>query len=209
MTPTIRLYGISSSRALRCQWTLREIGLEYEHIPIDDHSGATSRPDYLAINPNGKVPCLVDGDLRLFESLAINLYLARRYGRELWPQTLGAEGQVYQWSFWALNEVENALMEFLYGRARADDVAMRTAISALAQPLGVLDDELRQRDYLIEGRFTIADLNTAASFSAGAFFDYDFSAWPNVHSWLQSCYGRAAANIPGSSLQRFREMLAI
>ena len=78
----ITLYGISASRAIRSIWAAEEIGLEYTHVPT--HFGRDAKhPDYLAINPNGRIPTLVDGDLVLFESMAINTYLARKYGKRV------------------------------------------------------------------------------------------------------------------------------
>lgn len=208
-SPRLRLYGVSSSRASRCQWALGELAVDYELIPVDDHSGETRSQAFLAINPNGKVPCLLDGELRIFESLAINLYLARKFDRGLWPGSLEAEGLAYQWSFWVLNEIENLLMEYLHARARRDDRAMHAVMSALEHPMRVLETELDDGDFLLENRFTIADLNAAANFSAAAFFDYDFSAWPVARAWLQRCYARPAADVAGSSLQRFRLILGV
>ena len=81
---TVKLYGTSKSRALRSIWAIEETGIEYEHIPTS-FAGDSKKPEYLAINPNGRVPSLVDGDLVLFESMAINLYLAKKYGGALYP----------------------------------------------------------------------------------------------------------------------------
>ena len=74
----IKLYGVPLSRAFRSLWALEEIGVEYENVPVNFVDDA-KKPQYLAINPNGRIPALVDGDLTLFESMAINLYLARKY----------------------------------------------------------------------------------------------------------------------------------
>ena len=84
-----RLYGLAASRAFRSVWAMEEVGVEYEHVPT--HFGAEAKtPEYLAVNPNGRVPALVDGDLVLFESMAINLYLAERYGEGLCPDSAEA-----------------------------------------------------------------------------------------------------------------------
>ena len=72
----ITLYGISMSRAGRCVWALEEIGLDYEQVPIHFNDGGARTPEYLAINPNARIPSLIDGDLVLYESMAINHYLA-------------------------------------------------------------------------------------------------------------------------------------
>lgn len=207
--PHLRLYGIASSRASRCQWVLNEIGLECEIVPVNDRTGETRTSEFLKINPNGKVPCLFDGELRIVESMAINLYLARRYGGDLWPRTFEGEAAAFQWTLWSVNEIENRLMEYLYARTRGDEDAMRKALRVLAGPLRVLDDEFAHRDYLAEDRFTIADLNAASNFAAGAFFGYNFSDYPRVFAWLKRCYARPACRIEGSTLMRFIALLGI
>ena len=75
---TIKLYGISGSRALRSIWAAEETGVDYEQVTPNFGKDAKT-DDYLAINPNGRIPALVDGDLLLCESMAINLYLAKNY----------------------------------------------------------------------------------------------------------------------------------
>ena len=88
-----KLFGISGSRALRAIWGIEETGIDYEHVPVS--FGADSKAaDYLAVNPNGRIPALIDGDLQLFESMAINLYLARRYGGALYPGNRSEERRV-------------------------------------------------------------------------------------------------------------------
>ncbi len=79
-TGKITVYGAAPSRTYRCLWLLEELGLECERELIRSDDDAAKRSAYLELNPNGRVPCLVDGDPVLFESLAINLYLMRRYG---------------------------------------------------------------------------------------------------------------------------------
>ena len=113
----IKLYGQTRSRANRCLWALEEIGVPYELVPIDTNKGENDKPEFLAINPNGRIPALVDGDLKLFESMAINLYLARKYGKDLWPSTEAGEAHALQWSFWGTAEVEPFLITLLYSRS--------------------------------------------------------------------------------------------
>ena len=205
----IVLYGIAHSRASRCQWVLREIGLDFEAVPVNDRTGETRTAEFLAINPNGKVPVLFDGEYRIVESLAINLYLARRYDGGLWPRTAEGEGDAFQWTLWGLNEVENRVMTYLYARARGDGAAMAGALESLGGPLAVLDAVLADRDYLTEDRFTVADLNAAANFSGAAFFGYDYPGFSRVQGWLRRCFARPAARVPGSTLERFGAVLGV
>lgn len=87
-------------------WMLEELGLEYERIPTDHRAGEHHAPAYAALNPNLRVPTLVDGDLVLWESIAINLYLAGRYDGGLWPRGEAGRGVAYQWSLWGVTELE-------------------------------------------------------------------------------------------------------
>ena len=89
----ITVHGVAPSRTYRCLWLLEELGLEYERELVHWDDEGEKRSAYLELNPNGRVPCLVDGDLVLFESLAINLYLIRRYGGSLAPNSIEDEGR--------------------------------------------------------------------------------------------------------------------
>ena len=107
-----KLFGISSSRAIRAIWGIEETGIDYEHVPVS--YGADSKgSDYLSVNPNGRIPALIDGDLHLFESMAINLYLAKRYGGALYPSTPEDEARALQWSVWAISEIEPLQMQIV------------------------------------------------------------------------------------------------
>ena len=89
-----RLFGISGSRALRALWGIEEVGIDFEQVPVN--YGADSKaPGYLAVNPNGRIPALIDGELQLFESMAINLYLANRYGGALYPTDAADEARCH------------------------------------------------------------------------------------------------------------------
>ena len=108
----IKVYGISGSRAIRALWGVEETGVDYEHVPTHFRGDAQSE-DYLAVNPNGRIPALVDGELVLFESMAINLYLARTYGGDLYPTDPADEARAQQWSVWAISEIEPLQMQIV------------------------------------------------------------------------------------------------
>lgn len=195
----ITLYGITQSRAFRPLWLLEELGLDYEHVPLDFHGEALDEPDYRALNPNGRVPTLVDGDLVLWESMAINLYLARRYAGDsgLWPDTVEGEALTWQWSFWVMTEVESALLSVLMharvlpaGKRDPEKVSRCTGI--LRAPFGVLDRALADRDWLVADRFSVADLNVAAVLSWSKPARLSLKPWPHVDRWLSACLDRPA-----------------
>ena len=114
----LKIYGVARSRAFRTLWMAKELGLDYEHIKVDFATGETRRPEHLALNPNGHVPVIDDDGFILWESMAINLYLAKKYGRDgLYPSRLEDEARAWQWSFWGMTEVERPVLTALFNRA--------------------------------------------------------------------------------------------
>ena len=146
----ITLYGHPFSRAHRVLWMLKELDLPFEHVPTGFQDGGTRTPAFRAINPNGRVPALVDDGQAYFESLAINLYLASRYGGPLAPAGGTEPALATQWSLWATTEIERTLLFaaanlLLFPEAdrRADQAAI--AIEKLARPFGVLNYMIVER----------------------------------------------------------------
>ncbi|MDJ0739921.1 MAG: glutathione S-transferase family protein [Gammaproteobacteria bacterium] len=195
----LKLYGITQSRAFRPRWLLEELGLDYEQVPLDFHGDDLDSAAYRALNPNGRIPTLVDGDLVLWESMAINLYLAKRYGVDagLWPDDIRGEALALQWSFWVMTEVEHALLTVLmHGRVlppeERDAERLGRNRDALAKPLGVLDGALHGRDFLAANRFTVADLNVAAVLSWCKPARVALDEFPRLGAWLAGCLARPA-----------------
>jgi glutathione S-transferase len=192
----IKLYGIPRSRTMRSLWMLEEVGVPYENVRVS-FVNETRTPAYLKVNPNGHIPTLQDGDLVLFESMAINLYLARKYDKGLWPKSVVDEGRAYQWSLWAMTELEEPVLTALMHRMflpkdqrdakKADDAAER-----FKQPLGVLDGALAGREYLVGNAFGVADLNVASVLAWASLGGLDTSAARNVSGWLGRCTARPA-----------------
>ncbi len=198
----IKIYGIAGSRARRSLWAIEEVGVEYEHVQtsfMDDSKTA----EYLSINPNGRVPALLDGDLALFESMAINLYLANKYGGDLYPRTKEDEARAIQWSFWGITELEPHLIQMVMHKmflpeAERSPQAIEAAEQALERPLPVLDAALAEHPYLLGDSFTIADLNVAGVLSTALFAGYDYSKHANVQRWAEACLSREAFVRTGS-----------
>src|SRR3989442_14149767 len=112
----ITVYGVPGSRARRTLWMLEELGVPYEHVKTNFATGDTRVPDYLKINPNGHIPALRDGEVTLWESMAINLYLARKYDKGFWPKSIADEGHAFKWSVWAMTEAEDPIITALVHR---------------------------------------------------------------------------------------------
>ena len=190
----IELHGIPGSRALRSIWAIEEVGVAHKLVPTS-FIGDSKKPDYLKINPNGRIPALVDGDVTLFESMAINLYLARTYGGDLYPRNPGDQARAEQWSFWGMTELEPHLMQMVLHKVMLpEDQRSPDAVAAaerdIERPLRVLDAQLAERPYLLGDAFSIADLNVASVLSMSAFVGYDASAFANVSRWLGECLSR-------------------
>jgi len=199
----IKLYGTVMSRAGRPAWALQELGLKYEHVPIS-FQGDTRKPEYLKINPNGHIPSLDDNALIVWESMAINLYLAEKYGKApFWPATVEGHAGAYQWSFFGMTELEPHLIAILMNKLflpaeQRSEAAVKNATTALAAPLKVLDDRLKSQEYLLGKDFTIADLNVASVLTLSTFVGFDLSGTPAVQKWFQKCVSRPSQQKVGS-----------
>lgn len=204
----VTLYGVTRSRASRNIWLMNELGQPYEQVPViqanrlanpeaPDAPLNTRSPSFLAVNPNGHIPSMKDGDLVLNESLAINLYLAKKFGGPLAPASLAEEGEVAMWTLWAATEAEPHAIQILYhrlmkqGDERKPELA-DAAVVALRQPFQVLNDALAANGHLVGGRFTVADINVAEVIRYASPAPELFEAAPHVKAWLAACQARPA-----------------
>lgn len=187
-----------------------ELGLEFDNEPVN-HIGESIRSDgYRVLNPNSRVPTLTDGDFTIWESMAINLYLGKKYGDDIYPESLEGEAQVWQWSFWAVTRVEVPLLTLLIGTRecapesemgryflkhipRWDAGELTRCRKVLQAPFRVLNETLTTKAYLLGERFTVADLNVACIFSRlGGNAGMDFSSLAYLGEWLRRCWSREA-----------------
>ena len=193
----LRIYGIARTRAFRALWIAEELGLDYEHLPIEIGDAGARSPQFLAINPNGRLPFIDDDGFVLYESLAITLYLAKKHSAgKLYPGSLEAEAKAWQWSFWAIAEVDRGVNIWSLHAVRLPpaerDAAKRDeALKVVAAPFRVLDAAVGKQRYLLGDDFTVADLNVAAVISRA--IDMDLGAVPNLRAWLTRCLDRPAA----------------
>ena len=196
---SLKVYGVARSRAFRALWMTAELGLDYNHVKIDFVHGGTRTPEYLAVNPNGHIPAIDDDGFILWESMAINLYLAKKYSPGgLYPDRPEAEARAWQWSFWGMTEVEPPSRTALVNRVgypgrERDPAAADAAERALAAPLKVLDGIVGTGRYLLGDHFSVADLNVASILTWARQARVDLSAVPNTAAWLRTCHDRPAA----------------
>jgi len=193
----LQLYGNPRSRAMRCLWMLEEVGQPYQLVDKTLRADDLRSPDYLRLNPNARIPTLVDGDVVLWESMAINLYLAQKYQGAMHSADAAVLGQAAQWSFWAMLEIEMLLLHLLEHRillaetARDISTVERNEL-LLKKPLGILNGALAGRAHLAGDSFTVADLNVASILAWGKMVRLDLSAWPDLKRWLDACLARPA-----------------
>ena len=193
----IKIYGSPKSSSGRCFWTLEEVGQSYEAKPINFKEKEHKSEDYLKINPNGKVPALEDGDYTIWESMAINMYLAEAYKPELMGKNLKERGRVYQWSIWAITDLQTPLIDifiqlvFVPEQRRSMEIIDK-AQAKLPALLSIIDEALESSKYLAGDEFTLADLNTASTVMICEAIKYDLSEYKKLMTWKSSISERAA-----------------
>jgi glutathione S-transferase len=193
---TITLYGVAASRAFRCIWMLKELGVAYEHNPIHYTDPALKAPPFTDMNPNGRIPILQVDDFAMFESLAINQYLAEKFGGTMAGANAEERAAIAQWTMWAATSVETDLGNWAYHTMflpeaeRKPEVA-KQALENVQKPLSILDGVLAKRGWLVGDRFTVADLNVAAVCYRA--LGLDMPDKPHFKAWLAKCWSRPAA----------------
>jgi glutathione S-transferase len=193
----VKIYGIARTRAFRPLWMAMELGIEYQHIPVEIGDAGARQPEFLAINPNGRLPVIDDNGFVLFESLAITMYLAKKHGLgRFYPTDPRDEARCWQWALWAVTEVDRGVNIWSLHAMRLppgeQDAAKREeALKVLVAPFKVLDDAVSRQPYLLGETFTVADLNVAAVISRSV--DMDLSARPHLKAWLLRCLDRPEA----------------
>ncbi len=200
----LTIYGVYRSRASRNIWLAEELGIPFRQVPVIQHYRSvpagmlhTQSPEFLKINPSGLIPSIDDDGLVLHESLAINLYLARKHGGPLAGANVAEEGQIAMWSLWAATGVEPHAINILYHRlgnphGAKDPKIADAAVEALKCPFAVLDKALAKSGWLVGDRFTVADLNAAEIVRYGQAAPELFETAPRVKAWLAACQARPA-----------------
>ena len=203
----LTIYGIARTRTARVLWMAEELGLSYRHEKIAPAGGGTRSPEFLAINPMGRVPAIDDDGLILWESLAINLHLARRHGAAsgIGPKDLAEDALMGQWTLWAATEAEPDAHEVVVQTVnlppeQRSREARDAALARLERPLKALDGALaRGGGHLVGGRFTVADLNCACIAFYLRAAEGALAPYPAVEAWYAAATGRPA----------FRRMIAL
>ena len=161
----LTVYGCANTRSSRVLWALEEAGAEYEYVAVDLRAGAGWKPEYLALNPGGKVPTLVDGELVLTESAAICTYIGDRFPASRLTPPVGSPERAHydQWCYFVLSELEQPLWTmakhlFALPERRRVPAVLDTARWEFAMAAKVLAAGLGQREFIVGDHFTAADI---------------------------------------------------
>jgi glutathione S-transferase len=193
-------FSRTSGNSSRSVFALYESGADWTPRVVDPPAGETRRPEYLALNPMGKVPALADGALLIWESNAINWYVAEKVPQaRLLPPSIGGRAAVHRWLFFQAGHISPACFPILrtlpaiqaFWRVRPDPAAVEAGRKELGRYLPVLEAALVGRDWL-EGDFSLADIAYAPHFMLVAQAGFDFTQYPTVRAWLDRLFARVA-----------------
>ena len=194
----LKFYYSLAPNPMKVALFLDEAGLPYEAVPVDTRKGEQHSPNFRAINPNDKVPVIVDGDATVFDSNAILLYLAEKTGQFLPANTLKARGELYSWLMFVATGVgpfSGQAVHFKHFAPEKVDYAHKRYQYEAARHYGVLDARLADRRYLLGDVYTIVDM-AAWGWARMVPFILGDDAWgkfPNLKRWFDEISARPAA----------------
>lgn len=187
----IKVYGSVYSRASMVMCVLETLGLEYEYVPYLPKGKEIKQDEYLALNPAGKVPTLIDGDLVLWETQAILIYLVDKYGNgTLWSETPEGRADITRWSLFVSNQLELfALDLFIQNKFVPEDLRDEAIIlraqAELDKHLPLLNNQLEGREFVAGDNLSVADIHGATILSWAKLVGYNFKQFPNVDAWIK------------------------
>jgi glutathione S-transferase len=193
-------YYTPMSSATRIHWALEELGVPYEKIKLDLAAGDQKKPEYLALNPNGKIPLLVADGTPIFESLAILLYLGETYGvdKGLFPAPGPARAEAFKWMAWANVTMAEAIGRIIrnttdrFPEEHRNAKAGEAAKHELLELWKIVDRAMEGKSYLVGDHFTLVDLGVGGFVMISSRFGVDLSSLKNVQRWTGPFMSRPA-----------------
>jgi glutathione S-transferase len=197
----MKLYGFPPTRSVRVLWTLRELDVDFEFVNVDPSRGELRRPEFLAVNPAGKLPVLVDGDFVLTESVAIVLYLAEKYPEKgLLPAGLRARAEVNRWLLFCATELEQPLWRItrhrlLYPPEKRLAAEIPIARQDFLDMAAVLERHMEGRQFLVGDKATVADFVAAYTLDMASVMDELelLGGLPRLRAFMERMYERPKA----------------
>ena len=200
---TIQLYSWPRSSGTRIAWALEELNIPYQYVEVDREKQEHRLPGYLAVNPHGKVPALIDGEQTYFESAAILLHLGDRYGiaTQLWPEASDpTHADALCWTVWATTELGNYMMQYLY-HGLDSPVSYKPADRSkpcaeynraqFTRCLDALEARLESRQHLLDD-FSLVDVAAASWLLLGNMLGLGLDSHARVAAWTRRCAERPA-----------------
>ena len=194
----MKLYYFPSPNPQKIWFALNELGVECETVPIDLLKREQRAPEFLTINPCGRVPVLVDGSLSLWESHAILAYLGEKFGK-LWPTTLAGRADALRWLFFLTSAISPPATEVAFNRIAVklsggtpDEAAIARGEKALPDPIRIVDQHLANRKWMLGVEFSLVDCDYGPLFNVLDRAGFSFGDFPRVRAYLEAIRSRSA-----------------
>lgn len=187
----MKLYYFETPNSRKACAVAKHLGAPVQHILIDLGKGQNRTPDFLAINPNGKVPALEDGSLKLWEANAIMCYFAEKAGSDVWPSNPMQRIEVVRWLSWDIAHFSNHagalffehVIKPQFGIGDPDPAVVNEALANLKKFASVLDGQLAHREYVAGSSLTVADFSVAAFLPYAERSKFPLETFPNIQRW--------------------------
>lgn len=196
----LKLYGQYRSRAFRVAWLCKESDIAFEHVDTTTTGDAPGckEPRYVALNPNARVPTIDDDGFVMWESAAINMYLAEKYRSPLWPATLQGRGNALQWSFFIANDVEPPMIQMFQHRVvfppeKRDPKLAADGEQRMLARLPILEGQLAKTRFFGGDKWDLSDFMAASVLYTLAVIKYDLAKFPKLQAWLAASIERPGA----------------
>ncbi len=198
---SITYYYAPMSTAVRTTWAIEELGVPCERVKLDITKKETKAAAFLKLNPNGLVPLLVVDGKSIYESTAILIYLGETYGvdKGLYPPPGLGRAETLKWVVWANVGLLDPLSRWARNTASYVPAEQHNAKAAEAgkndfgAALRIVDEALAGKTYLVDDRFSFADLAVSSYLGWAQHMGYDLSPFKNVKAWAERCLGRPGA----------------
>jgi glutathione S-transferase len=194
----MKLYFFPSPNPQKVHFAVNELGLGCEIVPVDLTKGEHRSPAFLALNPCGRVPVLVDGDVALSESHAILAYLGEKTG-EMWPATTAERAEALKWMFFVAQHIAPPTTEVVFNRIatkmlgiKGDEDAIIRGEKTLPRELQVLEDRLAKSRWVLGNAFTLVDCNYGPLLNALDKAGFRFGDYPRIQTYLDAIRDRPA-----------------
>jgi glutathione S-transferase len=196
---SLTFYYAPMTSATRIHWALEELGVPYEKVRLDLAAGDQRKPEYLALNPNGKIPLIVADGQPIYESLAILVYLGETYGvdKGLFPALGHERGQALTWMAWANVTLADAISRIIrngdrFPAEQRNEIARDLAKKDLVELWGQVEKALETREYLVGDHFTLVDLAVGGFVMATGRFGVEIGHLKRVQAWAGKATQRPA-----------------